>query len=143
MKQEDLYLAKYKKFKNGKIKLREYLQVMAKPEQKENESQYKKKKRELGTISKRSLSRTRNTLIELVENNEDKFESFITLTYKEEVEDVDEAYKDLQTYLKSCKNILKKEYGKELYYIAVPEIQSQRAKKSGKYVIHFHLITNM
>jgi len=138
---EDLYRARLKEFKNGKIKLREYKNLMWKPKKKEQLTSSTSKKRVLvegGKISRRSLAKTRNTLIELVENNEDVFKSFITLTFKEDIEDIDTAYKDLQNYLKGCKRELK-----NFSYIAVPEIQHKRAKKSGKYVIHFHLITNI
>ena len=138
------YKAKVKTFKNGKIKMREYKKKMTvsdKSRSKEIISTAKKRK-EIGKIKARSLSRTRTSLIELVENNEDAFISFITLTYKDEVEDINRAYTDLSNYLKLCKRHLKKE-NKELKYIAVPEIQRKRATRTGKYVIHFHLITNI
>ena len=44
--------------------------------------------------------------------------------------------------MKTCKRHLKKK-GLELFYIAVPEIQHKRAMKYGKYVIHFHIISNI
>ena len=139
----ELYKAKVKKFKNGKIKMREYKQKMTVPKNTrgENRASTGKKRKEVGKIKARSLARTRTNLTELVENNEDVFKSFITLTYKEEIEDIDQAYKDLSNYLKLCKRNLAKE-GKELYYIAVPEIQNKRAQRTGKYVIHFHIISN-
>jgi hypothetical protein len=138
------YIAKVKTFKNGKVKMREYKRKMTVPKKHKAkaEASTEKKKKDVGKIKARSLSRTRTSLIELVENNEDAFISFITLTYKDEVEDIDRAYTDLSNYLKLCKRHLKKE-GKELQYIAVPEIQRKRATKTGKYVIHFHLITNI
>ena len=143
MKQEDLYIAKVKQFKNGKTKMREYAQPMMIPKKSKTRNEGTgKKKREFGKIKRNSLARTRETLIELVENNEDAFVSFITLTYKEDVEDIDRAYKDLGNYLKASKREMKKQK-QELFYIAVPEIQNKRAKRTGKYVIHFHLITNI
>lgn len=143
MKQEDLYIAKEKRFKNGKTKMREYAYPMTIPSKSKTRTEGTgKKKRLFGKIKRNSLARTRETLIELVENNEDAFVSFITLTYKEDVEDIDRAYKDLGNYIKACKRKMNKD-GQELYYIAVPEIQNKRAKHYGKYVIHFHLITNI
>ena len=138
------YKAKIKTFKNGKIKMREYKNKMTVPNKNRDEKRAttKKRKKEIGKIKARSLSRTRTNMIELVENNEDAFISFITLTYKDEVEDIDRAYTDLSNYIKLCKRHLKNE-GKELQYIAVPEIQRKRATRTGKYVIHFHLITNI
>jgi len=140
----DLYKVKLKEFKNGKIKMREYENLMIKPKKREEQKEIEtmNKNRLFGEISKRSLSRTRNNLIELVENNDDVFESFITLTYKDDVEDIDEAYNDLRNYIRNCKKTMRKE-NIELSYIAVPEIQHKRKIKTGKYVIHFHLITNI
>ena len=124
--------------------MREYKKKMTVPNKNRDgkRASTKKRKKEVGKIKARSLSRTRTNMIELVENNEDAFISFITLTYKDEIEDIDRAYKDLSNYLKLCKRYMKEE-GKELQYIAVPEIQRKRATKTGKYVIHFHLITNI
>ncbi|MBR6725086.1 MAG: hypothetical protein IKI79_07360, partial [Erysipelotrichaceae bacterium] len=132
MKQEDLYIAKEKRFKNGKTKMREYAYPMTIPSKSKTRTEGTgKKKRLFGKIKRNSLARTRETLIELVENNEDAFVSFITLTYKEDVEDIDRAYKDLGNYIKACKRKMNKD-GQELYYIAVPEIQNKRAKHYGK-----------
>lgn len=141
------YLAKYKVFNNGKIKYREYDRFLKVPKDKnsikqDNQEHEKRVLKSEGKISKRSLSRTRLNLKELIENNEDRFLSFITLTYKDEVENIDEAYKDLRTYIRQCKWLLNKT-NEELFYIAVPEIQHHRAMKSGKYVIHFHLLTSI
>ena len=140
----ETYKARSKEFKNGKIKIREYKHInyVPKPKNSNSESGSGNKHREIGTIEKRSLSRTRNNLVELIENNDDVFNSFITLTFKKNIENIDEAYKCLQSYLKSCRRALNKEK-KELFYLAVPEIQFKRAKKTGYFVIHFHLITNI
>lgn len=92
-----------------------------------------------GEIGKRSLYRTQNTIKKLVSFNDDKFNTFITLTFKDDVENIDEAFKYFQSYIKYCKRHL----NEELYYICVPEIQQNRAKKTGKFVIHFHIITNI
>ena len=104
----ELYKAKVKRFKNGKVKMREYDHLMKVPKKNKNEriNIENVKKKNDGVITGRSLARTRNNLIELVENNEDKFKSFITLTYKDDIEDIDGAYKDLRSYFKSVKRRL-------------------------------------
>lgn len=102
------YIAKYKKFKNGKIKLREYEEALSNASGCSTEQDARSKRRKEGEIDRRSLSRTKNNLVEIVENNEDRFVSFLTLTYKEEVESVNKAYRDLRSYIKSCKRTLKK-----------------------------------
>lgn len=141
MNKDNQYKAKVKEFNNGKIKIREYQSLMTIPKDKtKNSGSPESQKRILranGEITKRSLSRTRQTLIELVENNEDRFKSFITLTYKEDIENISEAYSNLQSYIRSCKRNFP-----DFCYVAVPEIQHHRAKKTCKYVIHFHIITN-
>lgn len=144
IEKERLYKARYQKFNNGNIRFRDYKNLLLKPKSKisENSSSSEKKKRKFGKIEKRSLSKTRRLLIDLIENNEDKFNTFITLTFKEEIEDIDVAYNYLKNYLLGCKRYCKSKV-KPFYYLAVPEIQKQRAKKTGKYVIHFHLITNI
>ena len=89
--------------------MREYDHLMKVPDKYKNERIKKdssNKKKSDGVITGRSLARTRNNLIELVENNEDKFKSFITLTYKDDIEDIDGAYKDLRSYFKSVKRRL-------------------------------------
>ena len=158
----NIYYAKYKSFGNGILKVRAY--NVPPPNRKKRKTLKKKEsiidndekekdlskqevkklpKNKKGKIEKRSLSRTRQELLEIVDDNESKFVSFITLTYQEEVEDITRAYKDLGNFIKCLRRFMGKEKKEELYYIAVPEIQHKRAMKTGKYVIHFHLITNV
>ena len=86
-------------------------------------------------ITKRSLSRTRINIISTIKNNEDRFKSFITLTFKENISDIDESFKLFQNYIRRVKYILNKR-NEELYYIAVPEFQKRGA-------IHFHLLASI
>lgn len=162
MAREDFYQGKVKEFKNGKIILREYAHPMDKPK-KEAERRLYETKKELpdkqkeisppklengeqncnsGTIEKRNLARTRRTIIELIENNEELFETFITLTFKDEVEDIDIAYRSFRSFVNKCRCEMKKQKA-ELHYLAIPEIQKKRAERTGRYVVHFHLITNI
>ncbi len=110
----ELYKAKVKQFKNGKTKMREYKHLMTVPKNTKGkkEASTRRNKKEYGKIKARSLSRTRTNLIELVENNEDVFKSFITFTYKDEVEDIGRAYTDLSNYLKTCNTCIKRFIGK-------------------------------
>lgn len=60
-----------------------------------------------------------------------------TLTYREEISDRAVAMDDLKKFLKRLRR-----RGYEIPYVAVMEIQEERAKKYGADVIHFHLATN-
>ena len=123
---------------NSHIKLRVYPDKLLKDSIKTNKTGSRTTKKE-GKIENRSLKRTADTIKKLVSFNEDKFKTFITLTFKDDVEDIDEAFKRFQSYIKYCKRHL----NDELYYICVPEIQKKRAEKTGKYVIHFHMVSNI
>lgn len=82
-----------------------------------------------------SLSRSRNTLIEYCCENHDEFKTFITLTFKENITDLDYANKKFNQY---CINIRRKckKLGFEFKYIGVPEFQKRGA-------VHYHLLTNL
>lgn len=71
-------------------------------------------------------------------NNE--YTSLMTLTYKANVKDLEQAYADLDLFMKRLKYILNKyKYpykGFKLKYICKPEFQERGA-------VHFHLITNL
>lgn len=82
-----------------------------------------------------SLIRTRNLLIDYSCENADKFKTFITLTFKEDIKDVYEANKQLNKYLTSVRRDMKKK-GREFYYLGVPEFQ-----KNGR--VHYHLLTSL
>lgn len=96
---------------------------------------HKKTKETRTDISQRSLSRTRKNIINTVQNNLDVLLTFITLTFKENLNDVDEAILRFQKYIRKLRTRLKKD-GEELYYIAIPEFQKRGA-------IHFHMLCNI
>ena len=76
----------------------------------------------LNEIRKDSLLRSRNLLIDYACENAEKFNTFITLTFKDEVIDINLANKYLNTYLTAVRRDMKKK-GKEFYYLGVPEYQ--------------------
>lgn len=78
-----------------------------------------------------NLSRTRNTIRDLVWNNWSVFKSFITLTFAENLTDNEEAYKRFRNWTVYIKRIFP-----EFTYIAVPEPQKRGA-------IHFHVLSNI
>lgn len=82
-------------------------------------------------IEYRNILRTKLNCQRLAKANSNDWESFITLTYSENMQDLKQAKKDLYYF---CKNVQKKI--KDFKYIAIPEFQKRGA-------IHFHLLTNL
>ena len=80
---------------------------------------------------KQTLYIARNNIIRLISANEDELRTFITLTYKENMQDIKQSRKDLDIFFKR----LRRKY-KDLKYIWVMEYQFRGA-------IHFHLLTNI
>ena len=90
---------------------------------------------ELHSIRSDNLSRSRQTLIDYACENADKFHSFITLTFGENISDVTNANKCFITWRKQITRYCK-DNGKEFYYLGVPEFQ-----KSGR--VHYHILTSL
>jgi hypothetical protein len=62
-------------------------------------------------------------------------DKFVTLTYAEEVEDLDRARSDYVRFIKRLGYRL----NINVRYVAVPQIQRERELKTGKKVIHYHV----
>lgn len=86
------------------------------------------------TIRYDSLSRTRDNIILLTSNNDTKFKTFITLTFKDII-DIENANKYLNIWLTDLRRDLKKD-NQELFYLGVPEYQKRGA-------IHYHIFTSL
>ena len=67
---------------------------------------HKKTKETRTDISQRSLSRTRKNIINTVQNNLDVLITFITLTFKENLDDVDEAILRFQKYIRKLLSLI-------------------------------------
>ena len=83
------------------------------------------------TIRTDSLARSRNLLIDLAHENYKIWSSFITLTFKENITDLDYANKCFANWVRSVKRI-----HSDFKYLCVPEFQRRGA-------VHYHLITNL
>ena len=82
-----------------------------------------------------SLSRTRNLLIDYASENETDFKSFVTLTFAENITDINIANKKFHDWRSSITRSLKK-VNIEFKYLGVPEFQKRGA-------VHYHLLTNL
>lgn len=85
----------------------------------------------LKEIEYRNLIRSKNKMIRIVNTNLDKFKSFITLTFADNITDLSYANKEYDKFITK----IKRKY-KDFLSIAVPEFQ-----KNGS--IHYHLLTNI
>lgn len=101
-----------------------YNQVEFKKEDNKKDNSFK-------SIRSDSLARTRNTLIDYVIQNKSIFKSFITLTFRENLKDLDVAN---DYFNKWCLKIRRK--FPNFAYISVPEFQKRGA-------VHYHLLTNL
>lgn len=90
-----------------------------------------KPKNSSNEIRRNNLARSFNTLLEYVFCNADKFESFVTLTFKENITDLTIANRHFNNWVSSMKRIKK-----DFVYIGVPEFQKRGA-------VHYHLMTNL
>ena len=91
-----------------------------------------KKKKKRGVNAKKSLSnlaRARREIIELIRLNLVPDSCLLTLTYKENMQDYEKAYKDFYNFVK----MVKYNFGISLKYIRVIELQQRGA-------IHFHVV---
>lgn len=82
-----------------------------------------------------SLSRSRQLLIDYACENHDKFHSFVTLTFGDQITDVDVANKCFVTWKDQISRYCKKNSG-QFYYLGVPEFQ-----KNGR--VHYHVLTSL
>ena len=82
-------------------------------------------------IDIKNINRARIELQRIVKANEKEFKTFITLTFEENIIDIEKANKNFnsfRTYIKRLKNDFK--------YVCVPEFQKRGA-------VHYHLLTNI
>lgn len=89
------------------------------------------RRKELGVIEYKNIMRSKFGLERLIKANESIFKTFITLTFAENLTDIDYANKKFdiwRTYIKRLK--------KDFSYVCVPEYQKRGA-------VHYHLLTNL
>lgn len=88
---------------------------------------------------KQSKNRAKNNIIELIRNNFQVGDSFVTLTFKDkegfEWTNWNECVGELEKYFKR----LKRKYGCELKYICIPELQ----KENGRNAWHYHILIDL
>lgn len=135
-----------KKYPNGRVEIKEYanslmrLKAGMEPLQEETKnsciiSPEEKKvvtapKSNVSAIRSDSLHRTLTNLIDYIEFNP-IWTSFITLTFKDNVTDLDIANYEFRKYTQKVKRVFK-----DFKYIGVPEFQKRGA-------VHYHILTNL
>lgn len=84
-----------------------------------------------GTIEQKNLIRSRNEMCRLILANEGMFKTFITLTFKENITDLEYANNQFAKWTRQIKR-----KSPNFQYVAVPEFQKRGA-------VHYHLLTNI
>jgi len=95
-----------------------------------NEETYKKRN-DLKVIEFKNINRSKFQLQRIVKANEDIFKTFITLTFADNIKDIDVANKKFDIWRTKIKSIYK-----DFQYVCVPEFQKRGA-------VHYHLLTNL
>lgn len=88
-------------------------------------------KEELKHVEARNINRSKLECQRLAKSNADEWKTFITLTYKENLTDIDIAKKDFRYFIDKVQRVYK-----NLKYICIPEFQKRGA-------VHFHMLTNI
>ena len=136
------YDRKIKVYSNGVVKETKYRRSIVSDKQENSNDLIISKGRvssssekEFKEVRADSLSRTRNLLIDYASENESDFNSFITLTFAENVTDINVANKKFHSWRTKITKVLK-DKGIEFKYLGVPEFQRRGA-------VHYHLLTNL
>lgn len=99
----------------------------------ENEEQKEINKNDLieNKIELRNIIRSKLTCQRIAKSNTDKWETFITLTFEDNITEIKTANKKFRYFIDKVRRIKK-----DFSYIAIPEFQKRGA-------IHYHLLTNI
>lgn len=89
------------------------------------------KKNDLKIIEYKNIMRSKFNLQRLVKANEEKFKTFITLTFAENITNIEQANRKFSIWRTKVKSIKK-----DFVYVCVPEFQKRGA-------VHYHLLTNL
>ncbi len=89
-------------------------------------------------IELKNILRSKFAMERIVKANMNEFKTFITLTFAENIINIDEANKKFDTWRTHIK-ALKRDFK----YVCVPEFQKLRERKTGYAVVHYHLLTNL
>lgn len=90
-----------------------------------------KRKNEKKYIETKNINRSKFKLERIIKANEEIFKTFITLTFEDEVIDIEKANKRFKYW----RDVFQRHY-KDFKYVCVPEFQ-----KNGK--VHYHMLTNI
>ena len=135
LSQFDSYDIRIKEYANGDVEMKSYSRpifkkvisekpIYLKKEQNKKEPQFKE-------IRNDNKSRSYQLLVDYAIENSKYWNSFVTLTFKENITNLDEANKKFNNAMKT----VRRKY-KDFMYLGVPEFQ-----KNGK--VHYHLLTNL
>lgn len=90
-----------------------------------------KKEPQLKKVQEKNINRAKNEMCRLILANNDVFKTFITLTYKFDINDLDNSNKELHKFVSKVRRCFK-----DFKYLCVPEFTKKNR-------IHYHMITNI
>ena len=90
-----------------------------------------KEENNYNSIELKNITRSKLECQRLAKCNSKEWKTFITLTYEENITNIDEAKKDFRYFIDKVQRVYK-----DLKYICIPEFQKRGA-------VHFHLLTNI
>lgn len=97
----------------------------------EQEKTTKKSKNKESEISQRSIIRSKLECQRVAKANDKEWETFITLTFEENLTDIESANKKFRYFVDKVRRVQK-----DFKYICIPEFQKRGA-------VHYHLLTNI
>ncbi len=125
-----IYLYENKKMIKSKKKLHNDLEL-EKLDLKLNDTSNSKVKSLCNKIEMRSIMRSKLECQRLAKSNINDWQTFITLTFKENITDIEVANKQFRNYIDKIKRVKK-----DFKYLCIPEFQKRGA-------VHYHLLTNL
>lgn len=141
----DFHKRSYKNEKNiekekfGKEIVMKNLLKTSEEDKKEEEGRGSRSPPELKKIELKNINRSKQEMLNLVLSNESIFKTFLTLTFADvKYEDIKEANKKFDIWRTNIKSKFR-----DFAYVCVPEFQKKRGRKTGHYVVHYHLLTNL
>lgn len=130
----DNYDIKVKEFSNGQVEYIKYSKPIYKKIKSDDDkttTRIKKPKSEEGEIRYDSINRSYRQMMDLAIQNAKEFKTFITITFKENVSDLNVANKKFNNLMKSIRR-----HYPDFKYLGSPEFQKRGA-------VHYHLMTNL
>lgn len=119
------------RFNNNKLKINQNLEKNENIKNLDTDNLIKNKETQPPSIEIKNINRSKFECQRLARSNEKEWKSFITITFKENITDIEFANKKFRNFI----DVIKRKK-KDFKYIGIPEFQKRGA-------IHYHVLTNI